>query len=343
MKIVVVIPTKNEGARIGRTIEEIREIFDRLDGGSVVGARDGAGATARKKWDAPVILITDDSKDDTRAIARKMGAEVVSGGGKGLGFAMYQGLKSSLEYAPDYIVAYDADGQCDPNEIPLFVDELVAGRADMVLASRFIRPGLVHYRYPLLNRFGTVVLSAILRYFTGLPHTDSHGGIRAMVPEVVQELEMLGTHTYVQEAIIDAHEKGFRIVEIPSVWLKREHGSSRVVASIPTYIFYTLPILILRARQHIKWMYTTGILLVAAAFLYFGFVFAEGGFSIVPLINRVPALLLVTVFIVTGFQLFFFGFILQLLKNIKYSVDRAAYHAERGGRSERRPDAAPKP
>lgn len=309
MRAVLVIPSKNEAARIGRTIEELYEIF------------------AKKNLPKPTVLLVDDSKDDTRSIAKRLGAVVINGGGKGLGAAMYKGLKAALEYDPEVIIAYDADGQSDPNEIPLFIDPIREDKADMVLASRFLRPGLVHYRYPLVNRFGTVVLSGILRAFTGLPHTDSHGGIRSMRPEVAAELEMLGTHTYVQEAIIDAHEKGFRIIEVPSAWLKREHGKSRVVASIPTYIFYTLPILILRSKQHIKWLYNVGILSVLAALAGFGIIMAQSGFSVVPLINRMPALLMVALLVITGVQLFFFGFILQLLKDIKYRVDRAVHHA----------------
>lgn len=309
MRAVLVIPSKNEAARIERTITELYEVFE------------------KQSLPRPVILLTDDSRDETRSIAKQLGAVVINGGGKGLGAAMYKGLKAALDYDPEVIIAYDADGQSDPDEIPLFIDPIREDRADMVLASRFLKPGLLQYHYPLLNRFGTVVLAAILRAFTGLPHTDSHGGIRSMRPEVVAELEMLGTHTYVQEAIIDAHEKGFRIIEVPSAWLKREHGKSRVVASIPTYIFYTLPILILRSKQHIKWLYNIGILSVLAAIALFGLVIGQSGFSIVPLINRVPALLMVALLVITGVQLFFFGFMLQLLKDIKYRVDYAVYHA----------------
>ncbi|HBW48145.1 TPA: hypothetical protein DEF17_09510 [bacterium] len=311
MNTVVVIPSKNEEKRIQTTIEEIFTVFQ------------------NRGLERPTILLTDDSTDNTRVIARKVGANVINGGGKGLGFAMYLGLKAALEFQPDIIVAYDADGQCDPNEIPQFINMIQEDRADLVLASRFVKPGLVQYDYPFLNRFGTIVLSKILSAFTGINHTDSHGGIRAMKPEVVEELEMLGTHTYVQETIIDAHEKGFRIIELPSAWLKRQHGKSRVVSSIPTYIFHTLPILILRSKQHLKWLYTLGIVFFLSSFIYFGIIFYQSGFNLPPLINRVPALILVSLLVTTGIQFFFFGFILQLLKVIKYRVDKAVFHSER--------------
>lgn len=312
-KICVVIPSRNEEKRIGETLDEVNQVF------------------RNRGLPHPVILLTDDSNDDTRRIARDKGAFIVNGGGKGLGFAMYAGLKASLAYRPDIVIAYDSDGQVDPEEIPVFIEEMEKSGADLVLASRFVKPGLVQYEYPYINRFGTVVLSGILRAFTGLPLTDSHGGIRAMRPEVIEELEMIGTHTYVQETIIDAREKGFRIIEIPSVWRRRTAGKSRVVGSIPTYVFYTLPVLILRSRQYLKWLYSLGLILVATAVGYFGYVFWwQENMSVARLLQRIPALLAVTLLIITGIQLFFFGFILQLLKGIKYQVDKAA---RRGGSS----------
>ena len=145
-----------------------------------------------------------------------------------------------------------------------------------------------------------------------------------MRPEVAAELEMLGTHTYVQETIIDAAEKGFRIVEIPTVWRKRAHGRSRVVSSIPQYVFYTLPILMLRSGQHIRALYSSGIILVLAALAYFFSVLAQAGFNVKGTFDRVPAFVFIALLISIGFQFFFFGLVLQLLKQMKYQVDRTS-------------------
>jgi len=302
-KVCVVLPTKNEESSIRDVIKGLRDAFK----GTV--------------FTDPVIFITDDSMDRTRAIAREEGAVVINGGGKGLGYAMYQGLKATLSYDPDYIISFDADGQCDPSEIPSFLAPIEADEADMVLGSRFKQADLVKYRYRFKNRMGIRILVRILRALTGLPLTDSHGGIRAMRPEVVKELEMLGTHTYVQETIIDAVEKGFRIKEIQSVWEKREHGSSRVVSSIPTYIFYTLPILIIRSKGHIKWLYSSGIILVLAAIGYFLFISYQASFQFKTMFERLPSFLLIALLVLTGLQLFFFGFIIELIKEIKYRID----------------------
>ncbi|MCG8406843.1 MAG: glycosyltransferase family 2 protein [Phycisphaerales bacterium] len=312
----MVVPTKNEGPVIRDVIQEIRRAFD------------------PELYAPPVILVVDDSTDETRRLAEEEGAEVLIGGGQGLGSAMYAGLKAAVKYGPDFIMSLDGDGQADAEEIPRFLQPLIDDEADMVLGSRFKRPDLIDYHYKFINRFGTIVLSRILRGFTNLEITDSHGGIRAMRPEVAAELEMLGTHTYVQETIIDAAEKGFRIVELPSVWRKRRAGKSRVVGSIPKYVFYTLPILMMRSGQHIRLLYSAGIVLAFFAMLYFFVVLAQAGFNIKETFNRLPAFVFIALLISLGFQCFFFGLVLQLLKQVKYQVDRANIRtagSERGG------------
>lgn len=303
-KVCVVVPTKNEGKHIASVVAEIRS---------------GLEPT---KYEEKVILVIDDSIDDTRKVAQQAGAEVIRGDGDGLGSAMYKGLKAALKFDPDVILGVDGDGQADPTEIPRFLAPIERDEADLVLGSRFMQPGMIEYRYRWMNRLGTIVLSWVLRSQTRLPLTDSHGGIRAMIPEVVADLDMLGTHTYVQETIIDAVQKGYRVTEIPSVWRKRPHGSSRVVSSIPKYVFYTLPILILRSGQHIRYLYTAGIGLIMSSFLLFVVVLIQEGLHIKGIGNRTPAFVLIGLLISTGVQCFFFGFVLQLLKQIKRNVDR---------------------
>jgi hypothetical protein len=238
---------------------------------------------------------------------------------------MYAGLKAAAEGAPDFIVAIDGDGQADVAEIPRFMQPLLDGEADFVLGSRFLTPGLVKYHYRLINRVGTIILSWMLRKMTGLPLTDSHGGLRAMRCDVARELDMLGTHTYVQETIIDAAEKGFRIKEISSVWKQREVGKSRVVSSIPKYVFYTLPTLLLRDGQHIRTLYSCGIALVMFALAYFLTILVQANFDVKATASRVPAFIWITLLLSVGVQMFFFGFVLQLLKQMKYRLDRTEY------------------
>jgi len=302
-RICAVIPTKNEAASIGKVIDDLRHEVQRL-GHELVG-----------------IMITDDSTDQTRRIAREKGATIVIGEGKGLGYAMWKGLKSSLKYNPEIIISMDADGQSELKELERFLKPVIDDEADLVLGSRFKKKGLIGYQYRFKNRLGIIILVKILRYLTKLPLTDSHGGLRAMVPDVVKELEMIGTHTYVQETIIDARDKGFRIKEIESTWNPRQAGSSRVVSSIPVYIFYTLPVLILRAGQHIKFLYPMGLCFIFLSFLDFCYVLWATQFSLAELIRR-QSFHLIFLLLSIGLNMFFIGFSLELINRIKGRLDK---------------------
>ena len=65
-----------------------------------------------------------------------------------------------------------------------------------------------------------------------------------------------------------------------------------------------------------------GSLLVMSAFLYFGIILVEENFAVKEMFNRLPALVLIALLILTGFQFLFFGFVLNILKEIKHRVDR---------------------
>jgi glycosyltransferase involved in cell wall biosynthesis len=298
MKVAVVIPTKNEEDSVASVINSVREVLT------------SAGHNT-------IIYITDDSHDKTRQVAKELGALIIRGSGDGLGTAMLRGLKAALTTNPDVIMSVDADGQVDiSSELLNFLNVIQEGEFDLVVGSRFLREGLINYQYRKRNRLGTWILVGILRRHTGLVLTDSHGGIRAMVPDVVRELEMIGSHTYVQETIIDAHEKGFRILEIPSKWLPRRYGSSKVVRSIPRYVMYTLPVLFLRSGKHVRWLNSIGLVSFLGGILFFVTIFIQEGFTY-SLGNRLPGLTLVALLVTTGLQLFFFGLVLQFLKQIK--------------------------
>ncbi len=297
-KITFVLPTRDEEKTIGAVINELKT------------------ECAHNNLEIQQIIVADDSKDRTREIAKELGATIVIGGGQGLGQAVYRGLKASLRFEADVVVSLDTDGQVDLSELPRFVNPILKDRADLVVGSRFKDKGLVGYDYPFINRSGIRILVFILRKLTGLPLTDSHGGFRAMRSDVVKELELIGTHTYVQECVIDAVEKGFRVEEIASVWNKRNHGKSRIVRSIPKYVFYTLPILILRAGQHIRFLYPLGMFFIFLSLLDFVIVGFETSLNLREMFDRQSFHLILLLFMI-GLNLFFFGFTIELLGNIK--------------------------
>lgn len=304
-KIVVVLPAKNEQDTIVGMVKKVQEVV------------------RRQKLGEPKVLIVSDSHDSTAENARKAGAHVIRGDGKGLGAAMFKGLKAAAAMDCDIIVSIDADGQTDPEEIPNVVNPVINGEADLVIGSRFLDKALMEYRMSFVNKLGNKSLSWMVRRITKLPITDAQAGFRAMRREVAESLEMIGTHTYVQETIIDAAKKGFRIKEVPSAWKKRAFGGSKVVASAKRYFAWTLPILILRGGWHTMLFTFLGILLTAVGFLIGAYVLVVEKFNFTGVFNHLPALILTTLLILLGVILFFFGFLLSMLVEIKNRVDKS--------------------
>ena len=195
-RAAVVIPTRNEEQSIARVIQEVRSGF--------VGTR----------YNEVDIVLADDSSDRTRRVARELGAIVVPGGGEGLGVAMYRGLKAAAQLAPDVIVAVDGDGQADAaTEIKRFLAPIERDEANLVIGSRFSRSRPSYeVSVPLDQSLGTRVLSAFLRSRTGLPLTDSHGGSQSDAARKSPPISIfLARRLIVQESILDAVEKGYRV------------------------------------------------------------------------------------------------------------------------------------
>lgn len=231
MKVCFVLPTKNEMNTVGPLILSLKKLSE------------------ENKWTAHII-VTDDSTDSTRTIAKEAGAEVVSGGNIGLGAAMIVGIRRAVEKNPHWVITLDSDGQVDINEIPKFLEVARNEGADMVTSSRFLGKENFDYRYPWLNWVGNRMLVTILFFSSGKLFSDSHGGIRIINRELAEKFYLLGKHTYVQETLILASKAGAKIVELPSRWKVREHGKSRVLHSIFRYMYRTTPALAFHMNLH---------------------------------------------------------------------------------------------
>ena len=252
-------------------------------------------------------LVVSDSSDNTDEIVSKIeNVKVLNGSNIGLGFSILLGIKEAVKLSPDYIFTIDTDGQVDLDEIDVFIKESSENKnIDIFLSSRFLGKNLIKYNYPKINRLGTIILKNIINLFTNFKVTDSHGGIRLFKRIVGERLKLIGDHTYVQEFLIDAYQNNFKIKEIPSKWLKREYGKSKVVSSIFKYVFNVAPILFVRANLHKKLFYTLGFL---GLFYFIYSLFFENDNSLI--IFNTSILLLVS------------GYLLEVAKNIVFYIKR---------------------
>ena len=225
--VAVVIPALNEGQAIGEVIDSIPPFVD------------------------SVIVVDDGSSDDTAAVARERGAEVISHGcNKGVGAAFETGRRRVLALRSDIMVNMDGDGQFDPSDIVKLVGPVAGGEADFVTASRFKDPEL----YPDMSRtkfLGNRMMSRLISRLTGRRFHDVSCGFRAYSRDALLRLNLFGEFTYTQEAFLDFAFKNVTILEVPvEVRGRREHGRSRVASNLFRYAWQTMKIIVRTMRDY---------------------------------------------------------------------------------------------
>ena len=212
--MLVVLPTFNEEASVGRVIREVR-----------------AAAPA-----ATVLVVDDGSKDRSREVALDCGALVLSlPYNLGVGGAMRAGFKYGLRAGFTAAVQIDADGQHDPCAIPALLEQLAAG-ADVVVGARFAGAGQYGVRGP--RRWAMRVLAVSISRLAGHRMTDVTSGFRMCNRRAMAlfaqhyPVEYLGDTV---ESLVIASRAGMRVTQVPVEMRQRQDGrasQSAVKASL---------------------------------------------------------------------------------------------------------------
>ena len=222
MKLVILIPAYNEEKTIGEVIENISEKYSSIDS-------------------QEIIVVDDGSSDKTAEIAKKNGAIVYSfTQNKGLAKAIAHGFAKAVERNADILVILDADNQYDSKEIPLLLNPIIEGKADIVLGDRQVKK-LTHM--PLQKRIGNRMVSRVLSRIIGLKISDAQTGFRAFNREALTRLHLFSNYTYTQETLIQAKYKNLKIFEVPVTFRKRI-DESRLISNIFSYAFKTASLII---------------------------------------------------------------------------------------------------
>jgi len=204
--VLVVVPALNEEDSVAGVLEDVR--------GHVANAE--------------VVVVDDGSTDGTAAVARRMGATVLSlVFNLGIGGAVQTGLQYARDGGFDVAVQFDGDGQHLAQEIPRLVAPILADEADMVIGSRFL--ATASHRSSLTRRVGICALSMLARLLTGERVRDVTSGFRAYNQRAFSFLAThYPTHYPEPEAIIWACRHGLRLVEVPTEMRERLHGRSSI-------------------------------------------------------------------------------------------------------------------
>lgn len=203
-RVTVVVPTRDEEGLIGEIVDAVRPHGDE------------------------VLVVDGHSTDRTREIAAAHGARVILDHGKGKGEALRLAL---AEATGDVVVFIDADGSHEPRDIPALVAPILAGQADMVIASRG-RGGSdeLHGTFEQLLRYlGSQIFMLLINYRWNVRLTDSQNGFRAIRRDRAAELGLRANLTTIeQEMLMRALKKGLRVSEIASHEYERKWGTSKV-------------------------------------------------------------------------------------------------------------------
>ncbi|HIQ39336.1 MAG TPA: glycosyltransferase family 2 protein [Methanothermococcus okinawensis] len=177
-----------------------------------------------------IIVVDDGSKDNTYNIAKEEGVilcrHIIN---RGLGGALGTGIRCALEYNPEVIVTFDADGQHDPKDIEKVVKPILYEDYDMVVGSRLMdREELKNM--PVVKRIGNILLNFITYLLGGYLVTDSQSGLRAFskrAAEVILSNLKSNRYEVSSEFIIIARRENLKFKEVPIKTIYTEYSMSR--------------------------------------------------------------------------------------------------------------------
>ena len=176
-----------------------------------------------------VIVGDNGSRDATGDVARSRGAQVVRIEERGYGAAC-AGALAVLADDVDVVLFMDADGSDDPAEIPLVLEAVMTGRADLVIGSRAL--GVVE-RGALTpqQRFGNWLATRLVALLYGHRYTDL-GPFRAIRRDLLDRIGMRDRrYGWTVEMQVRALQLSARVTEVP-VRYRRRVGKSKISGTV---------------------------------------------------------------------------------------------------------------
>jgi dolichol-phosphate mannosyltransferase len=218
MKPLVIIPTYNEHENIGKVIPAILESVPQAD----------------------ILVVDDNSQDGTTEIIKAIGLStgrvfLISREKKlGLGTAYVVGFKwALLQGNYDPVFEMDADLSHDPEALCHFLNEIEA--ADLIIGSRYT-DGVNVVNWPMKRLLLSYFANWYARIVTGVPVRDLTSGFKCYRRSVLEAIDLDKIHSNGYAFQIEMHfkafRKGFRIREIPIVFVERRTGTSKMSRKI---------------------------------------------------------------------------------------------------------------
>lgn len=219
---VVIIPTYNEKENIENIIRAV---------------------TGRTEHRFDVLVIDDGSPDGTADIVKRLMAEemperlhLVERQGKlGLGTAYIAGFKWALSHGYDYIFEMDADFSHDPADLPRLYDACAVEGNDVAIGSRYVS-GVNVVNWPMGRVLMSYYASKYVRLITGVPIHDTTAGFKCYRRRVLEAINLDAVrfkgYAFQIEMKFTAYKLGFKIKEVPVIFVNRQLGTSKMSGGI---------------------------------------------------------------------------------------------------------------
>ena len=189
-----------------------------------------------------VLIVDDNSPDGTGAIVDSMIAErpdrihiLKRAGKQGLGTAYIAGFKWALDHGYEYVIEMDADFSHPVNKLPELQATCATGGADVCVGSRYLT-GVNVVNWPMGRMLMSYFASAYVRLITGMKVRDATAGFVCYRREVLQSINLDAVefkgYAFQIEMKFTAHRMGFKIKEVPIVFVNRVLGTSKMNSSI---------------------------------------------------------------------------------------------------------------
>jgi len=189
-----------------------------------------------------ILVVEDNSPDGTADIVRRMQKEfperlfMIERKGKlGLGTAYIAGFRWAIEKKYDYIFEMDADFSHNPNDLPRLYAACHDKGADLSIGSRYVS-GVNVVNWPMGRVLMSYFASKYVRIITGVKIHDTTAGFVCYRRSVLETIELdkvrFKGYAFQIEMKYTAYKCGFKITEVPVIFVNRELGTSKMNSSI---------------------------------------------------------------------------------------------------------------
>jgi dolichol-phosphate mannosyltransferase len=226
-RALVLIPTYNEAINLPKIVPQVLSQDPRLE----------------------ILVIDDHSPDGTGRIADEISAadqrvHVLHREAKqGLGKAYLAGFRWAIDRGYDFVFEMDADFSHDPVHLKEFLKAVVD--ADLVLGSRYLDGRVTIVNWPMSRLLLSYFANVYARWVTGLRIWDLTGGFKCFRRRVLEAIDLSKVesngYAFQIEMSVRAWRKGFRITEIPIVFVDRTEGQSKMNRAIVREAIWRVP------------------------------------------------------------------------------------------------------